>query len=163
MRKYVKITFLQGIKLKLLIWNDFWKMNWFYALLSRKRNSRPGRAMWTNFHETGSLGGEIDHKRGGTALYSVSSSTGSDAARLFAKRSSKSREFSEIVQARAHIKTKSACTRLPAASAYVRHCQEIPCIETLINATLLRGYSIITHRTCGCQTINLWIILNSLW
>ena len=41
MRKYeqnVKFTFLHRIKLKLLIWNDFWKMNWFYALLLRKRN-----------------------------------------------------------------------------------------------------------------------------
>ena len=37
MRKYVqnvKFTFLHGIKLKLLIWNYIWKMNWFYALLS---------------------------------------------------------------------------------------------------------------------------------
>ena len=61
-------------------------------------------------------------------VYSVSPSSGSDAARLVYKRSSKSRSSSEIAHIGSHEHTKtimSVFTCLQAASACLRHCQMI--------------------------------------
>ena len=62
----------------------------------------------------------VRRKRSGM-LYSVSSSPGSDVPCFFEKRISTLGAPSEI----AHTKTKSVCTRLQAASACLRYCQEM--------------------------------------